>query len=376
VTRRRRILEVILAPTVAGAETLVAGLDRVWRRQGHEVEIIALDPPGSAGAAKAATDLFGRRLPLARAGYRGSRPLLKQSSRLLGLADAFRTGQYDVVHAHALQPNMYARAARILTRVDVPVIVTLHSASDELDYANRFVRLSERALQHQAAAVVAVSPRAGEWYRQAFPRSRHKVAVIPNGIPWDTTSEGAHRSPPKVFLALCRISPQKDIETMLDGFDQFWRGSTHPVTLLIAGAPLADSDYADRIMARRESLTCAADVQFLGPRADVPDLLGYADVFVHTAKAENHPIAILEAASAKLPVVAARIPEVERCLGPAGYYFTPGESKGLATALHAVVNDWPKARSQSESVSKHVRSEYSMTLCAERYMQQIKAVTA
>lgn len=374
--RRRRILEVIPAPTVAGAETLVAGLDRIWRGQGHEVEIIALDPPASAGAAKAATELFGRQLPVARAGYLGSRRPLKQSSRLVGLGRAIRTGRYDVVHAHAFQPNMYARAARILTRVDVPVIATLHEADNELGYRNKLFRLCERVLQHQSAAVVTVSSRAGEWYRRAFPASGHKVEVIPNGIPWDTLPEGGHRSPPKVFLALSRISPQKDIETMLDGFDQFWRESRWPVTLLIAGAPLGDSDYPDRVMARREALDCAPDVKFLGARADVPDLLGYADVFVHTAKAENHPIAIVEAASAKLPVVAAGIPEVESCLGPTGYYFTPGDSKGLARALHSVVSDWSRARSQSKSLSDHVRAEYSMTLCAERYMRVIQAVTA
>jgi len=52
-------------------------------------------------------------------------------------------------------------------------------------------------------------------------------------------------------------------------------------------------------------------VTFLGGRADVAGLLGAADGYICASRQEGHPLALLEAMSASLPVVAPRLTGIE-----------------------------------------------------------------
>lgn len=362
-----RILEVILAPAVAGAETLVSGLARVWREGGHEVDVLALDPPSpaQAGAARA---LFGYEVPTSRARYRGSRAPVKQLSRLTGIRTALSAGGYDIAHSHCLQPNMYTRIGRLLTRTQTPVVTTIHSASDELDYASAYIRLAESSLQTQTAAVVAVSSRAAQQYKKVFPALAPKVWTIPNGVPRGILPRTrAQSNAPEVFLATSRITPQKDIESLVVGFDEFCIQHEGLGRLLIVGSS-DDAEYFAHVSTVCRGLRSARRIEFLGPRGDIPSLLAEADVFVHSALAENHPISVLEAASAGIPVVATALPEVKACIGAEGYYFAPGDPSGLAGALATVAREWDAAQGKAAALAVRVKSDYSIERCARRYM--------
>ncbi len=79
-------------------------------------------------------------------------------------------------------------------------------------------------------------------------------------------------------------------------------------------------DGPDRVQIERRvaELGLTGRVVLLGHRTDVPALLPLADVYVHSARAENCPVAVIEAARAGLPwaaVPAAGIVELQRHLG-------------------------------------------------------------
>jgi glycosyltransferase involved in cell wall biosynthesis len=69
-------------------------------------------------------------------------------------------------------------------------------------------------------------------------------------------------------------------------------------------------DEPDRgaVLRRAGELGVADAVDVLGPRDDVPALLAAADVLLTTSRREGLPGAVIEAAAAGIPVVAAAIP--------------------------------------------------------------------
>jgi len=362
-----RILELILAPIEGGAHTLVDGLARQWLSQGHEVDILALDPAPTVIAARRARELFGFDVPVVRPTTRlMHRFPIKQGSRLIGLRNAIGRGHYDVIHAHCMQPNIYSRLAALSMARFPPVVVTMHSPNGA-DYRATRSRLAERVLSDRAAAVIAVSKDTANDFRRMFPGAAAKVVVIPNGIPRDVTQRAAFAPSPARFIALSRIHPQKDIMTMIRGFDLFLGRSRLEAELAIAGG-FDDLSYEAEVISALSALAHRDKIELLGSRSDVIELLANADVFVHTASFEAHSVAILEAAAAALPIVASDLPSIRESIGSAAEYFSPGDAESLANALQGVSERWPERTRLARSLAEEIVSRYSMQACAEAHL--------
>jgi glycosyltransferase involved in cell wall biosynthesis len=78
-------------------------------------------------------------------------------------------------------------------------------------------------------------------------------------------------------------------------------GSAH---LVIAGSVTRDPAFTERIKREIHQLGLDGRIHLLGMREDIPELLAGADLFLHTARQDAHPRAVIEAMAAGLPVVA------------------------------------------------------------------------
>jgi len=361
-----RILELIIAPIEGGAHTLVASLTRQWRSQGHDVDVLALDPAPTALGATRSLELFGFDVPVLRSTRRLSdRFPLKQSLRLVCLRKAVARGHYDVIQAHCMQPNIYSRVASLGTTWFPPIVVTMHSPNG--DYGVVRTRIAERLLLNRAAAVITVSDGTADGFRDMFPNAAPKVVVIPNGMPREVTRRSAFASVPTRFLALSRVHPQKDIVTMIRGFDHFLRSPSVVGELAIAGG-FDNPAYEAEVASTHRALASRDRIRFLGSRSDVVELLAASDVFVHTATSEAHSIAILEAAAAALPIVSSDLPSIRESIGSTAEYFPPGDAEGLARALQHVTEQWPQRTRLAVGLAEEVVSRYSMQACGEAHL--------
>lgn len=322
-----RICEVVLAPAIGGAEVLALGLADHWRRDGHEVEFLALEHPQRGegwfpepvAVASELTSAPGRRL-----------------RRVVGTRRVLKRGGYDVVHAHSFLPNLYARLALVAGNARPVSVVTLHSGAD--DYWARRFRFAERALLGRTDAVVAVTPALVDEYGAHFGAARSRIRLIPNGVDVAETPKRPLEAAPSKFVAIGRLAPAKDIETLLRGFDLFAR-EHEQVSLRIVG-PDSDAAYAAAMRRVQDSLPTKDRMTFVGRVERVQDELEQADVFVHAAVMEAHPIGLLEAAAYGVPIVCSAIPSVKRIFGESVSYFETQSPEDMARALAAVRADW------------------------------------
>jgi len=183
-----------------------------------------------------------------------------------------------------------------------------------------------------------------------------KIAIIPSFAP-DPGSSGEGSGRFALFAG--RLSPEKGIETLLSAWDRL-NGS--PLRLKVAGdGPL-----------RKEVTRRAArgHVDYLGAlsRKEVQALMREAAFLVFPSVCyENFPLAIVEAFSSGLPVVASRIGAMAEIVedGRTGLHFRPGDPEDLATKIEWVADHLAElARMRCEA-----RGEYLLKYTPERNYQ-------
>lgn len=91
------------------------------------------------------------------------------------------------------------------------------------------------------------------------------------------------------------------------------------------------------------------DVQFLGMRDDVPEILSNMDAFVFSSFCDTFGIALIEAMACGLPVIVSDIPPFMEIIeyGKYGQYFRTGDPEDCADKICMLINDYKLQESYS-----------------------------
>ncbi len=276
----------------------------------------------------------------------------------------------DVVHVNVAPRGstwrklLYERAARMVRR---PVILHLHGSGYDGYYAGLDPRrrAAVRSFFGRAAAVVVLSD---FWQRFAVDTlgvDPARVAQIPNGVPEVARTPARAENPVPVIAFLGVVGHRKGADILIEALAGLsaksiaWRA-------VVGG----DGDVAKAI-AQATALGIADRISFLGwvGEAEVDDVLRSADIFVLPSRAENQPVAILEAMAHALPVVATRVGAIPEQVvdGVTGLLVDPGDAAQLERALAALAIDPARRARYGEAALARFERHFSATACAERF---------
>ena len=195
-----RILQVVLAPRLSGAEVLAKGVAIGHQQGGHDVCITSLMPEhddfehiSAELRANNVLCLFPQRS-------------LGKVGRLLFLHRAIRRFKPDIIFAHATIPALYVRA--LPTRV--PIVWVMHSGAN--DFANNALLFAERLLSGRAKAVIGVSQKNIDDYVKEV-GSHPSMIVVPNGVDisrFTQTSEPLTSTGIRQIVQIGRYIPEKN----------------------------------------------------------------------------------------------------------------------------------------------------------------------
>ena len=218
--------------------------------------------------------------------------------------------RYDAWHVH-IGHHLGAVTCLVGALVDKPVVVKI-SGSWELEQGvlspgggKLFDRLALRWLK-RASAVQAISTRmAAELMRRGFPSER--IVVLPNAV--DTSRfrvRAGLRPPGSPFTAVFvgRLVPEKGLPALLEAWARAFPagGKTNARLRLVGGGPLEQA-----LRAQVERLGLSRQVEFLGHRDRVEEVLADADVGALPSRVEGLSNTLLEFMASGLPVLATRV---------------------------------------------------------------------
>ena len=115
----------------------------------------------------------------------------------------------------------------------------------------------------------------------------------------------------------------------------------------------------------------AERVHLLGLRDDVDTILTAADIFAQPSLSEGLPLAVLEAMSFGLPVIATRVGGIPEAVvdGETGYLVPPGDPETLAAALTRVIESADRGASMGSAGRERAAAEFSVERMTDAYRQ-------
>ena len=293
------------------------------------------------------------------------------------LARVLRERQVTVVNSHNWGPLVEGTVASAIA--GCAIVHTQHGLDYEVGHqrhgAKRWWRLAaKRLVARRLAAVIAVSSEvatmvAQEWRAPALP-----VSVILNGVGAIATPDAATREairselgagPADVLIgSVGHLRPVKDYVTLVEAFGTA-RQRCPALRLVLAGDGPSRADVE-----RAVDRTGTTDVvRLLGVVRDVPRMLPALDVFALSSISEGLSIAILEAGSAGLPVVATRVggnPEIVED-GQSGLLVPAGQPGAMADALARIGQDAALRAKMGARGREIVEQRFSLSRMAADY---------
>jgi glycosyltransferase involved in cell wall biosynthesis len=338
-TRRPRVLLVIKCLGYGGAERLL--LDFVAHRTSASFDYEVAYVLERENALVPAVEETGVRVHCL--GARGNWDL----RWLFGLRRLVRKGRFVVVHAHLPMAASLARlAVASLPPKQRPVLVyTEHSMWDKMAV---LVKALNRATVGLDDALVVVSESA----REVLPPSLRKGArVVVHGVDLTRSAEmlarreelaravrrefGVPTDEPLV-VTVANFRPEKAYDVLLPALRKVVDSGT-PLRLVAVGrGPLREE-----VERATRSLGLEDRVLFAGERADALEIVAGSDVFVLASRQEGLPVALMEAVSVGIPVVATEVGEIPRLMRSEAdaLLVAPEDPDALAGAISRVVSD-------------------------------------
>ncbi len=248
------------------------------------------------------------------------------------LREVVRRERPEVVHSHL----SYADIVVALASGRGPLLVTTEhgNARDDVVYHRSGAKAGVMAGVHTLRlrrfdAAIAVSRATADAMREKW-HPRVPVTVVPNGVDPVSRLAALAPQPPRVpglrILSLARLSPEKRLPALVDGFAELHR-SRPEARLTLAGT----GPEHDALTAQVERLGLA-DVVSMPGFVDPEAAMAEHDVLAMLSVWENCSYALLDAAARGMGVVASDVGGNPEILPPASLV-DAGDTVGVAQAL-------------------------------------------
>jgi glycosyltransferase involved in cell wall biosynthesis len=362
-----RVLFITTGLKLGGAERQVVDLADRLAERGHDVAIAYLTGDAEVLPRDARVGLHPMHC---------RKSVLGMAAGCLRLRALIRKWNADVVHSHMVHANLIARLLRLVTPMP-KLICTAHSTNE----GGRLVSLAYRATDCLSTISTNVSREAVAAFEQCGAAPKGRMIPVLNGIDlteFSYSQEGRDESRKRVFpypgkrliLTVGRLVPEKNFSGLLHAFSSVTKAMPD-AELWIAGG----GELRAQLEQQRSDLHLDDSVRFLGVRADVPDLMRAADVFVLSSLFEGFGLVVAEAMASGTLTVATNAGGIAEVMGGHGYCVPVGNQNALEAALlDALQLPAQEAIAKGEAGRRHIERNFDINRTIDQWLKVYEGI--
>jgi lipopolysaccharide heptosyltransferase II len=266
----------------------------------------------------------------------------------------------DVVHARSRVPAWIAYFAT--RKTDAEFVTTCHGY-----YSQNFMS----RIMGWGKFVIVISDVIGRHMIEHFGVHSQSIRLIHRSVDLNKF-KFREREPGRssvVVSIIGRITPLKGHAYFLQAMAKVIRLMPFVHVRVIGDAPAEKQDYKECLMLLTRRLGISAQVEFLGNRVDIPQLLHETDILVlSTVTQEAFGRVLIEAQAVGVPVVASKVGGVLDIVEheKTGLLVLPKDADGIAGAVMRLINDRKLGDAMALEARTRVETKYTIEQMASK----------
>jgi len=329
-----KILHIIDALSMGGAENLLIGLAGEQVKRGYDVTVAPLVCPSSTLVREKMEALDIKVKPFKNTGSVYNPFFIFKIIRVVR--------KYDVVHVHLFPALYWAGLANILTFNRTPFLYTEHSTKNKRR-SNKILHATDRFIyQNCYKTIVACSDKALETYQEAYPTITH-VCAINNGVDTQIYREALPYTKQELWgmdedcfavTMVARFMTMKRQDTVVEAIAKL----PERIHAVFVGGEETDEGLV-RVKRIAEEKGVINRVHFMYLRKDVPRILKTSDVVMMASDYEGLSLSSIEGMAAGKPFIATDVNGLREVVDGAGILFQNEDCDALAEIISHLDND-------------------------------------
>ena len=370
--RKLRIVHVFRAP-LGGLFRHVVDLAAEQAARGHDVGLF-YDSVFKGDNVTAALARIGGGLRLGVHGCPIARnPHPSDIPAIVKFAAVLRRVKPDIVHGHGSKGGLYARLPGFFSGLKGPVrAYTPHGGSFNYQPGTGLHRLymaTERLLSLTTDVFLFESAYIAGRYDAYVGGQRGVRRIVANGI-GPAEFVAATPAPDAVdLLYVGELRAAKGIDTMLEAIALAKAGGKPLRAALVGSGP-----DKEMLLAQARKLSVEDQIAFVGP-LPAREAFRLGRILVAPSRAESLPYVILEAAGARLPIVATNVGGIPQIFGPyAGRLGPCDDAPGLCARILAALSlSEAERQAQCAELATYVAANFSIKTMVDSVMDGYRA---
>jgi len=275
---------------------------------------------------------------------------------VIKLIKLIKKRKYNIIHVHLFPADIFAALASLFLPKDIVWIFSEHSVFNRRRTFKIF-KILDNFTYSRYSKIICVSKQVEFALISWMPSVKGKTNVLPNAIPI-----------PK-FLNLCsvktydilfvgRLIHAKGVEILLEAIKILKNKYSRNLKIAIVG----EGSLKENLNNLAVELGVNGEVEFLGIRKDIEDIMVSSKIFVLPSRWEGFGIVIIEAMSNMLPVIAANVGGIPELIenGKEGILVPPENPKALARVIDSLLEDDELRKKLSQAAYKKVKEKFSI----------------
>ncbi len=355
-----RIIQLIQKPQLRGAEIFACQLSNHLIYRGHNILVVSIFKGDAV-------------LPFTGESIHLNRPLSKRFVDLKGwknfnkLIEEF---QPDIIQANAADTLKFAVSSKIIFGWKIPIV--FRNANKMGDFINTQLKYHlNKFYLSKVAFVISVSRECRKDLIKTFSFSLDKIKTVEigvedkeiGGIPYDL-KEIWKNAP--IIAHIGGFVPEKNHEELINIFQSILQKFPEAQLLLMGKGKLEE-----RIKGIVNDLGISNNVQFLGYRNDVLNILNHSDVFVLPSLIEGLPAVILEAMYCSTPVIAYNVGGISEIVisKKTGWLIEKNDVQAFKKALISIFQEDKNISSIITEAKRIVTNRFSNDTITDRFLE-------